>query len=182
METPMTKTQLNLALAICLILIAVSLRVLPHPANFAPIAAVAIFGGAVLPRKLAILVPLSAMMMSDAIVGFHSLIFLTWGCYALIALASSTWLKTPNLLKGLSVTLSGSFFFFAVTNFGVWVSSGMYAHTWNGLGKCFTLALPFFRNTFLSDIIFTGALLGVYVVVKNVINAGDKKYLTSQVF
>jgi hypothetical protein len=158
----------SLLIAICLILIAASFRILPHPANFAPVAAIAIFGGVILPRKLALWVPLSAMIISDLVIGLHPLIFLTWGCYMLIALASSTWLRKSNLLKGLSITLGGSVFFFIVTNFGVWAESGMYAHTWNGLMECYYMALPFFRNTVMSDLIYTAALFGIYFATKNI--------------
>jgi hypothetical protein len=158
----MNEKHMNLAIAICLIFIAVSLRLLPHPANFAPVAAVAIFGGAVLPRKLALWAPLTAMVISDVIIGLHPLIFLTWSCYALIALASSAWLKNPKLLNGLSVTLGGSIFFFVATNFGVWLQSGMYARTWSGLGQCYYMAIPFFRNTIASDLFYTAALFAAY--------------------
>ena len=158
----MTKNQLNLALAVCLIAIAVILRILPHPANFAPVAAVALFGGAVLPKKVALLVPLLAMMSSDAIIGFHSLVAVTWSCYVLIALASSRWLRNGNFARGSFLTLSSSMFFFVVTNFAVWLTSGMYTHTMAGLVRCFSLALPFFRNTLLSDLFYASVMFGLY--------------------
>ncbi len=160
----MSQKNTNLAIALALILLAVSLRVLPHPANFAPVAAVAIFGGAILPRKLALWVPLAAMATSDAIIGFHPLIGLTWGCYALTALVSSYWLKKPSFAKGASLTLAGSTFFYLVTNFGVWATSGMYAHTWTGLVQCYWMAAPFFRNTVASDLFYTAALFGTYAL------------------
>lgn len=80
----------------------------------------------------------------------------------LIALASSYWLKRPRFLKGVLFTLSASVFFFVVTNFAVWAGSGIYAHSFGGLVSCFTLALPFFRNTALSDALYTAALFGMY--------------------
>jgi hypothetical protein len=160
----MKQAHLNIGIAIWLIALAVLMRILPHPANFAPVAAVAIFGGSILPRRLAILVPLLAMMFSDAIIGWHSLIPLTWGCYALIALASSHWLRKPSIRRGVIITLSGSTLFFVVTNFGVWLWSSMYAHTWSGLALCYTMALPFFRNTLLSDMLYTSALFGLYAL------------------
>ncbi len=167
METSVIKkTNLNLVIAFFLIILAVSLRLLPHPANFAPVAAVAIFGGAILPRRLAVWVPLAVMMISDAIIGFHILIPLTWGCYALTALASSYWLRERNILRGAFLTVSSSVGFFVITNFGVWATSGMYAHSWTGLSRCYGLALPFFRNTFLSDLIYTGALFGLYALAR----------------
>ena len=149
-------------IALCLISLGIILRVSPHPDNFAPVAGIAIFGGAILPRRLAIVTPLLAMVVSDALIGFHSLILVTWGCYALIALASQLWLRKFNLFRAGAITLGGSLFFFVVTNFAVWLTSGMYSLNTSGLGNCFTLALPFFRNTFLSDIIYTLSLFGLY--------------------
>jgi len=158
----MKEKYLPVGIAFSLIIIGITLRLLPHPANFAPVTAIAIFGGAVLPRRIAIWVPLGAMMISDAFIGFYSLMPLIWGCYLLIALASSRWLRPVSLVKGITLTVSSSVFFFIVTNFGVWLTSGMYVHNWSGIVSCYTLALPFFRNTFLSDAVFTAALFGIY--------------------
>lgn len=160
----MKAERLYVAIALMLIAVGVGLRLLPHPANFTPIAAIAIFGGAVLPRKLAVWAPLGAMVVSDLFLGMHDTIFVTWGCYALIALASSHWLRKPNLLRGVALTLGSSVFFFAVTNFAVWVVSGMYAHTWAGLAHCYYMALPFFRGTLAGDVLYAAALFGIYAL------------------
>lgn len=156
--------RLNIAIAICLIGVAAGLRLLPHSANFAPVAAVAIFSGAVLPRRWAIWAPVAAMAIADSFIGFYNTILVTWACYGLIALASSYVMKKPNLRRGLGLTISGSLFFFFVTNFATWAWSGMYAHTTAGLVQCYQMALPFFRNTALSDLIYTGALFGIYAL------------------
>ena len=160
----MKTERLHVIIAVVLIAAGVGLRLLPHPANFAPIAAIAIFGGAVLPRKMAVWVPLGAMMASDLFLGLHDTILATWGCYALIALASSYWLRKPNLLRGVAMTLGSSVLFFVITNFAVWVVSGMYAHTWAGLTQCYYMALPFFRGTVTSDVIYTAVLFGAYAL------------------
>lgn len=158
------KSNINILIALCLIGLGISLRLLPHPANFAPITAIALFGGAVLPRRWGLWVPLAAMILTDAVIGFHDLILITWGFYAVVALVASHWLKKPTLLKGVTLTFGSSLVFFLVSNFAVWVSSGMYEHTLSGLVRCFELALPFFRNTFLSDVIYTAALFGLYAL------------------
>jgi hypothetical protein len=160
----MKEKYLPTIIAVSLIAIGIVLRILPHPANFAPIAAISIFGGSVLPKKVAVWVPLGAMMISDAVIGFYSLMPLIWACYLIIALASLKWLRPANLLKGALLTVSSSIFFYIVTNFGVWLTSGMYAHNWAGLVSCYTLALPFFRNTALSDAVYTAALFGIYAL------------------
>jgi hypothetical protein len=157
----------ELMIALALIAVGVSLRILPHPANFAPITAIAIFGGAVLPRKFAVWVPVGAMMISDAVIGFYSMMPVTWACYALIALASSLWLSGRlRFIRAAVLTLSASIFFFVVTNFAVWLTSGMYTHTVQGFWQCYIMALPFFRNTVLSDACYTAALFMAYALAR----------------
>lgn len=158
------KGKLGLLIALSLVIGAVGLRLLPHPANFAPMAAIAIFGGAVLPRRLAVWVPLAAMAISDLIIGFYDIMPVVWVCFALIAIGSNYLLQKLTFMRGLAVTLAASLFFFVTTNFAVWTASGMYAHTWNGIVQCYALALPFFRNTLLSDLLYTGGLFGTFGV------------------
>jgi len=157
------KSTFALMVAVALIIIAVSLRVLPHPDNFAPITAIAIFGGAVLAFRYAIWVPLLAMIVSDAIIGFHSLVLVTWGCYLLVALAAHRGLAKLSMLKVTTITISASLFFFLVTNLAVWAEGRLYARTWSGLVECYTLALPFFRNTLLGDVFYTAAIFSAYL-------------------
>ena len=152
----------QISVAIALIVFAICMRLLPHSANFAPIMAIAIFGGAVLPKRVAVWVPLLAMMVSDAIIGFYPMMWVTWSCFLVVALVSNQLLRRPSIAKGALLTVSASLFFFVVTNFAVWVTSGMYAHTYEGLMQCYIAAIPFFRNTLSSDVIYTAALFGVY--------------------
>jgi hypothetical protein len=162
----------SLGIALSLVVLAVSLRLLPHPANFAPVAAIAIFGGSTLPRRLAVWLPVAVMALSDASIGFYSyrIMFVVWGSYLAIALVSSRWLRRPKLKTGAALTVSGSVFFFLSSNFAVWLWGGMYAHSWAGLTQCFWLALPFFRNTFLSDLFYTATLFGLYAYAMRVAN------------
>ncbi|MGH7238642.1 MAG: DUF6580 family putative transport protein [Candidatus Saccharimonadales bacterium] len=159
-----SEKKLQVVLALILVALVVFSRLLPHPANFAPVAAVAIFSGAYFSRKLALVVPIVAMFLSDFLMGSYDMIFIVGGCYAAIGLASSYWLKRPNLLRGGALTLAGSAFFFLVTNFAVWIWSGMYEHTWTGLILCYEMGLPFFRGTVLGDIIYTLVLFGAMVL------------------
>jgi hypothetical protein len=162
LEITMKKYQI--AITLVLITLAVVMRLLPHPANFAPVTAIALFGGATLPRRYAVLAPLLAMMISDTLIGWYSLMPVTWGCYALIALASSIWLRGHSIGRGISLTAGSSVFFFLVTNFAVWVGGGLYVHNLAGLERCFVMALPFFRNTALSDMLYTASLFGLYTL------------------
>ncbi len=153
------------AVVIGLVLFAVVSRLAPHPANVAPLAAVALFGGALLPRKLALTVPLAAMVVSDLIIGMHSLVFVTWACFALIAIASSYRFGNITTKKVLAWSIGSSVFFYLVTNFGVWAEGRMYTMTFEGLLQCYYNALPFFRNTLVGDMAYSGVLFGMYALV-----------------
>jgi uncharacterized protein DUF6580 len=158
-----------LALALGLVAFGVVMRLLPHPANLAPMGAIALFGGAVLPRKLAWWVPVTAMVASDAVLGFYHGIGFTWLGFLLVALygmslrGRGNWLRVPLGVVGSSVI------FFLVSNFGVWVQGQLYAHTWSGLVRCYQLALPFYRNTFLGDLLYSVLLFGAYALVQQLV-------------
>jgi hypothetical protein len=154
----------QLLLAAALVAYAVSLRLLPHPANFAPLTAVAIFGGAYLSKRLSVAMVLAAAIVSDMLVGFYGLgvMLAVWACYVLITLASHRWLRRrPTVLAGGLMTVSSSLFFFAVTNFAVWADGGLYAHNLTGLERCFVMALPFFRNSLGGDLFYTATLFAI---------------------
>ncbi|HEU4966974.1 MAG TPA: DUF6580 family putative transport protein [Candidatus Saccharimonadales bacterium] len=154
----------QIALVILLVALAAVARLVPHPANFAPVMAVAIFGGAQLPRRWAVIVPVVAMAASDLIIGVYDwrIMFTVWACYGITAYVSSRWLRRLSVARGAVLTLAASCFFFVVTNFAVWAAGGMYAHTWQGLASCYYFALPFFRNTLLSDAAYTVLLFGLW--------------------
>lgn len=152
-------------LALVLVLLGVSMRFLPHPANFAPIAAVGLFSGLYLRKWYAFAVPLAAMVISDWQIGFHNLIAYTWGSFVLIGVIGLLIRRHKNPMTIVLGTLSGSVLFYLITNFGVWLHSGLYAKTWQGLLECYILALPFFRNTILGDLFYTGALVGMFEAI-----------------
>ena len=152
-------------LVICLaILTAAFSRILPHPPNFTPIAAMALFGGVFFSdRRLAFLFPLAAMILSDLILGFHQLAPLVYGAFALtvsIGLWIRTRLSSSTILIG---TIAASLLFFLVTNFGVWFFEGMYPKTSTGLVACYTAAIPFFRNEIIGDLLYAGVMFGAFL-------------------
>lgn len=165
-----SKNRLGLIIALTLISFAVISRILPHPANFTPIAAVALFGGAILPRRWAVSLPLVAMIISDLVIGLHPLVMFTWGSFAAIALISSYRFKkisTSNVLYG---SLGASILFYVVSNFGVWAEGRLYALTLEGLAQCYINALPFFRNTLAGDMVYAGLLFGAYALATSIAN------------
>lgn len=155
---------IKVLVAVGLIVAAVITRLLPHPANFAPIAAVALFGGAVLPRKWALSLPLFCMIISDLIIGLHPLILFTWGSFAVIAYLSGRYLKNITPLSVVGASVGASILFYLVSNFGVWLEGRLYPVTFQGLVHCYYNALPFFRNTILGDLVFSTILFGTYAL------------------
>jgi hypothetical protein len=153
-------------LALALIGFGVTMRLLPHPANLAPVGAIALFGGAVLPRKLGWWLPVAIMALSDLWIGTYDGILFTWlgfllvGLFGMVMRGRSNWLRVPRGVAGSSVI------FFGVSNFGVWLQGQLYAHTWSGLWQCYVMALPFFRNTVLGDLIYASLLFGAYAIAE----------------
>jgi hypothetical protein len=149
-----------------IILIAVLARLVPHVPNFTPIAAMALFGGAYLNRGYALLIPIAALLLSDLFIGFYSPLVMVsvYGSFALTGLVG-LWLrkrKSPaNTIFAASVV---SILFFLTTNFAVWLG-GWYPANFAGLIESYTMALPFFRNTLLGNLFYTGVFFGGYEVL-----------------
>lgn len=154
-----------------LILAAAFSRLLPHPVNFVPVVAIALVGGMYFDKKFAFIVPLAAMIISDFVIGFHATIPFVYGSM-LISTVIGVWLHSHKKV-GFVVggTLLSSLIFFVVTNFGVWLTGGgwYYPKTWSGLIECYTLAIPFFRNSLAGDVLYTGILIGLFEVVEYVV-------------
>jgi len=153
-----------------MILGAAASRLIPHPPNFAPIGAMALFGGACFAhRGAAFLVPLVAMFLSDLGIGLlsgdlslglHRLVPVVYGSFALIVCVGF-WLRTRRSVASVAAaTLTSSVLFFIVTNFGIWAFGSWYPKTWQGLVACYVAAVPYFRNTLLGDAVYATALFG----------------------
>lgn len=165
---------IKFVLAVSLITFAVMLRLMPHAPNFAAIAAIAIFGGGILPRRWALSLPLAAMIVSDFFIGFHSLFWVTWGSFLLIALLSSKYMNKIRPASVVGASLGASILFFLVTNFGVWLEGRLYPLTYEGLISSYYNAIPFFRNTLISDLAFSTLLFGSYVLIYRYVLKGKQ--------
>ncbi|MDD2657003.1 MAG: hypothetical protein PHQ18_05575 [Patescibacteria group bacterium] len=153
----------HLILIITMIIVGFTLRLLPHPANFAPIMALALFSGLYLPHRLNVIIPVVAMLISDIFLGFYSLPIM-FSVYASFILATvlGTWLKKHKNIGNVILTIfAGSTLFFLVTNFSVWTFGTMYSHNFVGLMQSYYMALPFFRNSLMGDIFYVGIFIGV---------------------
>lgn len=158
-------------IAFFFILIGTLARILPHPANFTPITAIALFSGCYLPKRLAIILPIIAMILSDFVLGFHNTIPYVYGSIMLtsfigIGLKGTLRLRSGQVKGIFGGTLLSSILFFLITNFGVWRETSLYPKTIEGLLQSYIMALPFFRNSLLGDLFYTGVFFGGYEIVK----------------
>lgn len=163
-----------------LVLFAAMSRLLPHPPNFTPIAAVALFGAAYFkPRWLAVFIPLLSLWISDLIlnnavyaeyadgfVWFTGSLIWIYGSFLLISLLGFFTLQNITAGRVIGVSLIASVLFFLISNFGVWVSSGIYPISAEGLLSCYTAALPFFGNTILGDLCYSGAMFASFALLQ----------------
>lgn len=162
MEVREPSVNVQIAIAITLVVAGVLMRFIPHVPNFAPIGAIALFGGAMLGWRLAIWLPLAAMMISDIFLGFYQGIIFTWLGFLLVA-GLGMLLKNKNFMKKVALGApAAAVIFYLVSNFGVWLTSGMYSMTLVGFIDCYVQAIPFFRATLIGDLFFSTVIFGAY--------------------
>jgi hypothetical protein len=144
-----------------LVLAAVALRLFPHPWNFTPIGAVALFGGATFRHKgMAFGIPVLAMLLSDGYLGFHRLMPFVYGSF-LVTTCLGIWARRRGGAgRVVAASVMGTMVFFVVTNFGVWACLDSYPGDALGLWQCFVAGLPFLRNGLLGDLFYTAVLFG----------------------
>jgi hypothetical protein len=159
-------------LALALIVIAAALRIAPHPWNFTPIGAMALFSGAILKdRRLAFLFPLLALFTGDIFIGFHKLIPIVYASF-LINVAIGLWLRDRRTVTRISLaTLLGAIQFFLITNFAVWQILGGYPHTAGGLMACYIAGIPFLWNTLAGDAFYVVLLFGGFALAERFVPA-----------
>jgi hypothetical protein len=157
----MSSNHARLAALLSAILAAAALRLVPHPPNFSPIDAMALFSGAYLGRRwVAVAAPLAALLLSDLVLGFYHGMATVYASVALIVVIGWWLCARRTLLRIAGAALAGSVTFFAITNFGMWLWSGIYPRTLSGLETCFVAAVPFFQNTLAGDLFYSALLFG----------------------
>ncbi len=179
----MKRKTLEFLIALLFILIGISLRLVPHAPNFAPIAAMALFGGVYFSKKIALVLPLGAMIISDMFIGYYEpkIMLSVYGSFLLCAVLG-IWLKKNKkwYTVGGSAILA-AVLFFLITNSAVWAFTPWYAKTFSGLIQSYIMALPFFRNSLLGDLFYTAVFFGAYelvtVLVKKRFKTKEKKFI-----
>lgn len=150
-----------------MILAAAASRLLPHPPNMTSVAGIALFGGAMLSdKRLAFVVTLGALFLSDLLLGFHNQMPAVYGSFALVV-CLGLWLqsrRSPFTIAGAAV--ASSILFFIVVDFGIWAMGDMYPRTLAGLIACYTAALPFLRNQMMGDLLYTAVLFGGFALLE----------------
>ena len=156
-------------------------RIFPHPPNFSPILAIALFGAAHFSKKWqAVFIPMFAVWLSDLFINnfvysnqgtgfiwFYSGFYWQYASYLIIILSSILVFKNKiSISKTLGASLGSSMAFFLLSNFGVWAGSGMYMKNLGGLTACYVAGLPFLQNTIVSNVLFTTVLFGSYYLIQ----------------
>jgi hypothetical protein len=146
-------------LALILIVLAAALRIAPHPWNFTPVGAMALFSGAVIrDRRLAFFFPLLALFVGDIFIGLYKIIPIIYASF-LISVAIGLWLRERRSVARISfATLLGAIQFFLVSNFAMWQFMNTYRHNFSGLISCYVAAIPLFWNTLAGDSVYVAAL------------------------
>lgn len=176
-------------LLVVLVFAAAFSRLVPHLHNAAPVAAMTLFAAAYMPsRRWSLLLPLAAMFLSDVVlyatkdVAFRdqavSNMFFVYSTFAVIALVGQWLRRQVTVGRVIGTTLVGSAVFFLFTNFGAWLSlsqplsatePAMYSRTLNGLIDCYIAGVPFFRGTFVGDMVYSAVLFGGIALLEQLV-------------
>lgn len=169
----MNSLTIRLTTLLTVILATALFRLVPHWPNFTPVAAIALFGGAMFEKRwLGLVAAFGAMLLSDAILGFHGSMGAVYFSFSLTWLMGALALRRPTTLRVAGASVASSVLFFLITNFAVWYGSTFYPQTAAGLMGCYAAGLAFyngqsfFLNGLFGDLFFSGLLFGGYYLLQ----------------
>ncbi len=138
-------------------------RWIPHGANLSPVLALFLISGWLVRRDrwYVLSLPLLAFYLSDLYLGFYPGWIFTY--ISLVFVMFFGFFMKKNLVSFLTLGWGVALFFFIISNFGVWVTSGLYPLNGEGLLLCYKMALPFFRASLTGTTLF---LAGFYFLGK----------------
>ncbi len=159
----------RLIFVISVVVVAAFSRLLPHLPNVTPVAAIALFGGSFINRKyLAFLLPLAVLLVSDLFLGFYTEMYAVYISFAITVSIGILLRKKTTAINTAVASIASSLIFFIVTNFAVWMSGTFaYPATLAGLGLCYELALPFFRNELFGTLAYNTLFFGAFYYAQN---------------
>ena len=165
MQLPSMKTQL-LTLSTIIFVLAI-FRLIPHWPNVSPVAAMALFGGAYFAdKRLAFIVPFVALFLSDLIIGLHNSMLFVYAGFGLTVMVGF-WLKNRMTITTTAfAVLASSVLFFLLTNFGAWMTSGIYIKSAEGLMQAYVAGIPFFQNSLLGNGVYAAVIFGGYYLLQ----------------
>lgn len=153
-----------------MIVLAAALRIAPHPWNFTPVGAMALYSGAVIrDGRFAFLFPLLAMFAGDIFIGFHELSLLVYASFLLSVAIGRVLQQNRSIVRIGGATLLGALQFFVITNLGVWAFLGSFPHSLAGLLACYIAGFPFFWNTLAGDALYATLLFGSFALVERLV-------------
>ncbi|OHB10740.1 MAG: hypothetical protein A3G05_00720 [Candidatus Zambryskibacteria bacterium RIFCSPLOWO2_12_FULL_45_14] len=157
-------TRKTILIASILVLFGILVRLLPHLPNSTPISAIAFASSIYLGRRWALSLPLLALFLSDIFIGFYDwkIMASVYGSFVLIGILSWLGRKYKNLFSIGFLVILAPIIFFLVTNTAVWLFSPWYTKDIAGLLYCYELGLPFLRNMFIGDVVYTTFLFSVF--------------------
>jgi len=155
-------------ITLILIIFAIAIfRLLPHPPNVSPVAAMALFGGAYFAdKRVAFLVPFLALLLSDLLIGLHETMIYVYAGFALTVVIGFWIRRQMNFSRIAFAVVGSSVLFFVITNFGAWFTSGLYPMTMDGLMQAYVAAIPFFQNSLLGNMVFAVLLFGGFALLQ----------------
>ena len=167
-------------LAYLFVVVAVAVRLMPHPLAFTPVAASLLFFGA-RGSKRQMWVPLVLLAASDVILTkllyaypFSWDHLVTWAWYAAVLWLGTRLRGHQRPLPIVGAALASSVSFFLISNFAVWASWNMYPMNLSGLMTSYELGLPFFRRAVEGDLLFTSAMFAAPVLLHYLSGAVSK--------
>lgn len=154
-------------LALIMVFATAAIRLVPHPWNFTPLVAMALFGGAALRKpSWAVVASLCSLALGDLGLGYFPYPGMGWvyGATVAMVLLGTLLRRHRGVAPTAAATLAGGAIFYLVTNFGVWASGSLYPKTLEGLAACYVAGIPFYRNQVVGDLFFAAVLFGAYAL------------------
>jgi len=148
--------------------------------NLEIVTALTLVSGIYLGGIYAVIVPLFIIFLSDLVIGNNYIFVFTWTAFAFIGLFGLLYKKYRfqnskfKIQNSFCLAIGSSAFFYLYTNFGWWLMSGMYEYNLSGLIKCYLMAIPFFRNNLVGNLIFVP--VGIRVASKVLRSIKEKGY------
>ena len=152
-------------LILFLIFVGVVSRIYPYAPNFTPLLSIALLSGLYSKNRFFVLLPILIMLMSDIIIGNHAVVPWVYSSFILI-FALGYFVKKSSYFYIFICSIFSSVIFFIISNLGVWFAGG-YSYSFNGLIACYTAAIPFFKNTLISTILYSSVIHSVVSIVSS---------------